>query len=69
MDEIVKKRRGRGPGKRPALVCTSLRLPREVMEYFSTHYPTTKQAQIRAILIDYVRQQGAKHGTQETVQS
>lgn len=68
MDEIVKKRRGRGPGKRPALVCTSLRLPREVMEYFSTHYPTAKQAQIRAVLIEYVKSQGAKHGTQEANQ-
>ena len=32
-------RRGRGPGKRPALINTSLRLPIEVIEYFQEEYP------------------------------
>lgn len=54
----IPKRRGRGPGKKPALFCTSLRLPQEVMEYFNTHYPETKQAKIREILTDYVQSQG-----------
>ena len=54
----IPKRRGRGPGKKPALFCTSLRLSKEVMEYFNTHYPETKQAKIREILTDYVQSQG-----------
>lgn len=59
-----KKRKGRGPGKKPALFCTSLRLPREVMEYFDTHYPHSKQAKMREILTDYInrQQQGANNG-------
>jgi hypothetical protein len=53
----IPKRKGRGPGKKPALFCTSLRLPKEVMEYFNTHYPETKQAKMREILTDYVQSQ------------
>ena len=54
----IPKRKGRGPGKKPALFCTSLRLPQNVMEYFNTYYPETKQAKIREILTDYVQSQG-----------
>lgn len=49
-----KKRKTRGPGKNPALFCTSLRLPKDVMEYFNTHFAYTKQAKMREILTDYV---------------
>jgi len=56
----IPKRKGRGPGKKPALFCTSLRLPQNVMEYFNTHYPETKQAKIREILTDYVQSQGER---------
>ncbi|NBS70207.1 hypothetical protein EBT31_15040 [bacterium] len=56
------KRRGRGPGKRPALVVTSLRLPKDVMEYFNTHYPHKKQAKMREVLSNFVNQQGAQNG-------
>ena len=52
------KRRGRGPGKKPALICTSLRLTKDVMDYFSNHYPQTKQAKMREILTNFVKQQG-----------
>lgn len=58
----IKKRKGRGLGKKPALFCTSLRLPKEVMDYFNTHHPRTKQAKMREILADYVKQQGASNG-------
>ena len=51
------KRKGRGPGKKPALAVTSLRLSREVMEYFNTHHPYNKQAKIREILTAYVQTQ------------
>ena len=51
-----KKRKGRGAAKKPALFCTSLRLPTEVMEYFNKYHPYTKQSKMREILTDYVRQ-------------
>ena len=51
------KRKGRGPGKKPSLFCTSLRLDKEVMDYFNTHHPYNKQAKIREILTDYVKNQ------------
>lgn len=60
--KVEKKRRGRGPGKKPTLVNTSLRLPREVMDYFET-FPN-KQVKIREVLTEYLnsQQQGAKNG-------
>lgn len=60
----TKKRRGRGLGKTPALVSTSVRLSKEVLDYFSTHYPSSKQAKMREVLVEYVRNQtGVKNGT------
>lgn len=61
------KRRGRGPGKKPALVCTSLRLSRDVMEYFNTHYPNNKQAKMREVLTNYVNNQteGVNHDEED----
>ena len=76
MDEQITeqpKRKGRGPGKRPALVSTSIRLTREVMDYFNKHHPYDKQAQMRAVLTEYVRDEmkriakESRNGTQETV--
>jgi len=51
-----KKRKGRGPGKKPALFNTSVRLSREVMDYFDQNYPN-KQAKIREVLTNYVKSQ------------
>lgn len=64
VEEVKPKRKGRGPSKKPTLFNTSLRLPREVMDYFNTHHPYTKQAKIREILTEYVnsQQQGANNG-------
>ena len=51
------KRKGRGLGKKPALFCTSLRLPKDVMDYFNTNFAYTKQAKMREILTEYVNNQ------------
>ena len=60
---IPKRRRGeRGLGKKPALICTSLRLPKEVMNYFKDHYPTNRQVKMREILTNFVKQQGESNG-------
>jgi len=53
----ITKRKGRGPGKKPALFCTSLLLDKDVMDYFNAHHPYDKQAKMREILADYVNQQ------------
>jgi uncharacterized protein (DUF4415 family) len=53
----IKKRNGRGLGKKPALACTSLRLPREVMDYFDANHRTSKQAKMREVLTEYVNNQ------------
>jgi uncharacterized protein (DUF4415 family) len=56
-----KKRQGRGPGKKPTFVNTSLRLPKDVVDYFST-FPN-KQAKIREVLTNYVNSlTGESHG-------
>lgn len=71
MEEVEPpKKKGRGPGKKPRLFCTSIRLTQEVMDYFRKHHPDNMQAQMRAVLIDYVQYELKKephHGTQETV--
>ena len=67
-DEQPKVKKGRGPGKKPRLFCTSLRMEKHVLEFYRTHYPDSMQAKIREVLTDYVNnqlaQQGAQNGTQ-----
>lgn len=69
--EVTKKRKGRGPSKRPAMFNTSVRLPQEVMDYFNEHYPYSKQAMMREVLMEYVRNKtkpnniGANNGNNE----
>ena len=56
----------RGKGKKPALFCTSLRLPKDVMDYFAKHHPYTKQAKMREVLTNYIKQQGELNGETNT---
>ena len=56
MNEEV-KRKTRGVGKKPALFNTSVRLPREVVDYFAKHYPFTKQAKMREVLVNFINQE------------
>lgn len=58
------KKRTRGKGKRPVMFNTSMRLPMEVVEFFDTHYPYSKQAKMREVLLAFVKSQteGANHG-------
>jgi len=51
------KKKGRGVGKKPSLFCTSLRLTKDVMDYFNTNYAYTKQAKMREVLTEYVNNQ------------
>lgn len=64
------KKRGRGPGKRPKLFNTSVRIQRYVQEYFIKYHPKDKQAKMREILAEYVNKQlelkEQQDGTQET---
>ena len=56
--KLEKKKTTRGPAKKKtSLVCTSIRLPVEVMEYFADKYPYTKQAEMRKVLINHVTNQ------------
>ena len=51
------QKKGRGLGKKPALFCTSLRLSKDVMDYFNTNFAYTKQAKMREVLTEYVNNQ------------
>ena len=55
--KLEQQKKGRGLGKKPALSCTSLRLPKDVMDYFNTNFAYTKQAKMREILTEYVNNQ------------
>ena len=57
IEEPKKERKGRGLGKKPRMLCTSLRLPVHVLDYFDTHHKYSKQAKIREILENYIDQQ------------
>lgn len=61
--EEAKPKRSRGPGKKPKLFCTSLRIPQEVKAYFDTYHPDSKQAKMRDILVEYVRNHGVNNGS------
>ncbi len=56
------KRKARGPGKKPALFCTSIRLPKHVMEFFNQQ--PNKQERMREVLTAYVEQQLQQTQTQ-----
>ena len=68
-EDQPKVRKGRGPGKKPRLFCTSLRIDKEVLSYFKS-FPNP-QAKIREVLTDYVNNQpklqGETNGPQENV--
>ena len=57
------KRKVRGKAKKPALMCTSIRLPTETMMFYKTNYPHTMQATMRQVLHAYA----IEHNKQETV--
>ena len=58
--KLPKKRKGRGPNKKPTLFSVSLRIPHEVLDYFTTQYPYTKQAKIREALVAFVKKEKGK---------
>jgi hypothetical protein len=59
MDEqqTIKKRRGRGPNKNPTLQYLSVRLQREVVQFFAENYPDSTQDKLREILGAFVAEQ------------
>jgi hypothetical protein len=54
MTEEVKRQRGqRGPGKRPAMTLTHLRISNEALDYYKTFPSYT--AKMREVLTDYAK--------------
>ena len=56
------KKRGRGLGKKPALICTSIRIDSATFEWFRRNYPDKPLTTMRAILSEFVKNQGEQHG-------
>lgn len=54
MVEEAQKRKGRGPSRTPALVATSIRLPRYLLDYFTVVHGNKKQKAMRDILMQHV---------------
>jgi hypothetical protein len=52
-----KKKSGRGLGKKPALVHLSLRIPKDVLDFYDEHYPYTKQTKMREILTEHMNKE------------
>ena len=55
-EQEVKKRKGRGKGKNPAKVITSIRLPVEVVEFFKGKYPQKWQSEMRKVLVNFIKE-------------
>lgn len=51
---VEEKKKSRGLGKKPALVLTSIRLPKYVMDYFKLVHPQKRQVKMREALELYV---------------
>ena len=56
MEEIKKK--GRGKGKNPPLIGTSIRLPIEIVEFFKGKYPQKWQSEMRKVLSNFIKGEG-----------
>lgn len=54
MTEEVKKKKGRGKGKNPAMVSTSIRLTNDIVEYFKGKYPQKWQSEMRKVLVRFI---------------
>ena len=54
---LEKKKHGRGLGKKPALTHLSLRIPKDVMDFFDQRYPYNKQAKMREILTEHMNKE------------
>jgi uncharacterized protein (DUF4415 family) len=57
------KRKGRGKGKNPPLISTSMRLPTELIEGFKKKYPQNWQAGMRKVLTNYLKRSEANVGS------
>lgn len=53
--ETNTKKKGRGKAVKPAMVCTSIRLDTDILEYYRQNYPDTMQAVMRKVLKDHVQ--------------
>jgi uncharacterized protein (DUF4415 family) len=50
----AEKRKGRGKGKKPALGMISLRIDKDVLDFYKTHYKSNVQKKLREVLTEYV---------------
>lgn len=55
MEEV--KRKGRGKGKNPPLVSTSIRLSTEITEFFKSKYAKGWQAEVRKVLVNFIKKE------------
>ena len=55
-EQEVKKRKGRGKGKNPPKIITSIRLPVEVVDFFKGKYPQKWQSEMRKVLVNFIKE-------------
>lgn len=56
MEEVIKKKKGRGKGKNPPMVSTSIRLTNDIVEYFKGKYPQKWQSEMRKVLVNFIKE-------------
>ena len=55
MTEETKKKKGRGKGKTPPMLSTSIRLSVDIVEYFKGKYPLKWQSEMRKVLVNFIK--------------
>lgn len=48
------KPKGRGLGKKPRMVCTSIRLDKATIDFYRTNYGSNMQSKMREVLVDHL---------------
>jgi len=67
-EDQPKVKRVRGPGKKPRLFCTSLRMDKTVLDFYKAFpNPQVKMREVLTEFVNQTRSQGANDGTQENV--
>jgi len=52
-----KKKMGRPKGETPPMVSTSMRLPKDIVDYFKKRHTKNWQAEMRKVLINFIKKE------------
>ena len=57
IDMTEKKKMGRPKGETPPMVSTSMRLPKDIVDYFKSKHPKGWHKAMRKVLFDFIKKE------------